>query len=539
MPLGGSRLARPLIAISTLGATSYIAYKYYNKPAPPQTFEIAVRQRQADGSVARVPMTLPMIPVHEIDERLRRHEIIGPWLPSGWRLCTAHLNANDPIEDSHAHAVLRPDSITSLEPATGCDTETLMVGVFDGHGGYATSRLLAKTLLPGIALELHTLRELKPQSSASSSPTGVLSYLKALVTTPPDQAPSLHVTPASFDTDPKYVSMALKTAFARLDSEIVGSPFRLLSPLFKDPTAKLDLDKNPMALPNLLPALSGSCALVALLDAQNKHLHVAVTGDSRAVAGLRPVGDSSAKWIIDVLTEDQTGRNASELKRIQSEHPPEEADIVIQRGRILGGLEPSRAFGDARYKWPVEFQRRLARALEGSNQLLRRPPADLRSPPYVTSEPVTTHRSLQGDFGQASGIRFVVLATDGLWDELSNAEVVGLVGAHLDGRRGQLAKSELALSVAQGASAGVDGKQFARSGDRGYQQGEQWQFVDDNVATHLLRNAIGHGDPTRLRQNLSIPAPHARRYRDDITVTVIWLEDPSSAPPVVPAKAKL
>lgn len=29
---------------------------------------------------------------------------------------------------------------------------------------------------------------------------------------------------------------------------------------------------------------------------------------------------------------------------------------MILRGRILGGLEPSRAFGDARYKWPREVQ---------------------------------------------------------------------------------------------------------------------------------------------------------------------------------------
>ena len=42
--------------------------------------------------------------------------------------------------------------------------------------------------------------------------------------------------------------------------------------------------------------------------------------------------------------------------RIQLEHPPSEADEVVRRGRILGGLEPSRAFGDARYKWPVPVQ---------------------------------------------------------------------------------------------------------------------------------------------------------------------------------------
>lgn len=39
-----------------------------------------------------------------------------------------------------------------------------------------------------------------------------------------------------------------------------------------------------------------------------------------------------------------------------SEHPPEEENDIITEGRVLGGLEPSRAFGDARYKWPREMQ---------------------------------------------------------------------------------------------------------------------------------------------------------------------------------------
>ena len=42
---------------------------------------------------------------------------------------------------------------------------------------------------------------------------------------------------------------------------------------------------------------------------------------------------------------------------MQSEHPADESDKVIQRGRVLGGLEPSRAFGDAVYKWPAKVQR--------------------------------------------------------------------------------------------------------------------------------------------------------------------------------------
>lgn len=39
--------------------------------------------------------------------------------------------------------------------------------------------------------------------------------------------------------------------------------------------------------------------------------------------------------------------------RLRKEHPGEE-DTVIMRGRIQGGLQPTRAFGDASYKWTHE-----------------------------------------------------------------------------------------------------------------------------------------------------------------------------------------
>lgn len=41
---------------------------------------------------------------------------------------------------------------------------------------------------------------------------------------------------------------------------------------------------------------------------------------------------------------------------MRSEHPADESDNVIRNGRVLGGLEPTRAFGDARYKWTTELQ---------------------------------------------------------------------------------------------------------------------------------------------------------------------------------------
>jgi len=39
---------------------------------------------------------------------------------------------------------------------------------------------------------------------------------------------------------------------------------------------------------------------------------------------------------------------------MRNEHPAAERDTVISRGRVQGGLQPTRAFGDAVYKWTRE-----------------------------------------------------------------------------------------------------------------------------------------------------------------------------------------
>lgn len=63
---------------------------------------------------------------------------------------------------------------------------------------------------------------------------------------------------------------------------------------------------------------AGSCALLAVFDTAHRDLYVACVGDSRAVAGVwEPSEGENDKghWRIEVLSEDQTGRNPSELAR--------------------------------------------------------------------------------------------------------------------------------------------------------------------------------------------------------------------------------
>lgn len=107
----------------------------------------------------------------------------------------------------------------------------------------------------------------------------------------------------------------------------------------------------------------------------------------------------------------------------------------------------------------------------------------------------------------------------------SNEEVVSLVAGHLSGLKGTIPKSELSnLVPTVSGSQGISGKN-----KRGGKKDGWWAFTDDNLSAHLIRNAFGGGDEQTLRRWLSIPAPHSRRYRDDVTVTVVCWEDGNEA----------
>ena len=260
----------------------------------------------------------------------------------------------------------------------------------------------------------------------------------------------------------------------------------------------------------LAPALSGSCALLSFYDSSSKLLRVACTGDSRAVLGRR---GPNGKWTATPLSEDLTGGTPSEIARLRAEHPGEE--YVTRNGRILGSLEPSRAFGDAVYKWSKETGDRMKSMFFGRSQS-----PYLKTPPYVTAEPVITTTKVDPTKGD-----FVVMATDGLWECLTNEEVIGLVGQWLDaqskgsggGVKSWFSQSTNALPVEKVSVNGKkgDGQRAPIRQDQWHVDGGDERFVveDKNVATHLVRNALGGKDRDMVCALLTLPAPYARRYR--------------------------
>ncbi len=391
------------------------------------------------------------------------------------RYDTVQVPSNYPIEDDHAEKIVEvQQSVTPPSEGTS-SSDWMFWGVFDGHSGWTTSAKLRQVLISYVA------RELKSTYKAASTD------------------PSLTLpTPQSIDA-------AIKRGFLALDHEIVNTSVEKVSKNRKDKAAAAQI---------LAPALSGSCALLSFYDSSSKLFRVAVTGDSRAVLGRK--SQATGKWIATPLSEDQTGSTPSEVARLQVEHPGEEH--VTHRGRILGGLEPSRAFGDASYKWSREVQLRMKEWFYG-----RSTTPLLKTPPYVTAEPIVTTTKVEPEMGD-----FVVLATDGLWEMLTNEEVVGLVGQWLESQRKTQSTTDWAKSFFSSSSKNLPVEKpvmnalEAGKGQRAPMRQQQWQvegnderFVveDQNVATHLVRNALGGRNRDMVCGLLTLVHPMSRRYR--------------------------
>jgi pyruvate dehydrogenase phosphatase len=197
-------------------------------------------------------------------------------------------------------------------------------------------------------------------------------------------------------------------------------------------------------------------------------------------------------------------------------HPGEER--VVHNGRVLGGLEPTRAFGDASYKWSRDISERLRASFFG-----RHTSPHLKTPPYVTAEPVVTTTKIHPEKGD-----FLVMATDGLWEMLTNEEVVGLVGKWIESQAMEQSNSQLSsvwskifgssqgLPVEAGQHGGPDGQKAPiRLRQWGISPDEKERFVvkDKNVASHLIRNALGGKNEEQVCALLTLVSPFSRRYR--------------------------
>lgn len=406
------------------------------------------------------------------------------------------LTANSPLEDRRSSAIC-------------LQTRGKLFGVFDGHGGHACAQVVSERLPYYVAVAM----------MSESSLEDLEASMEMLRPVPPILQCYKHHNDHNYRESAALYFDHLRVFWQELlASEEHGNgmkPSDALSYAFQRLDADLSLEAQVPLASDLMrntavqAAFAGCTACLAHIGPEG--IHVANAGDCRAVLGVQ---ESDGSWSALPLSQDHNSTNSSEVERVRSQHPSSEHQTVIMEDRLLGVLMPLRGFGDVRFKWSRELQQSV---LENGGcdsealNLYQYTPPNYLTPPYLEATPeITYHRLRPQD-------RFLILASDGLWDEMDNEEAVQLVAEHLTGVHLQapVLASQRQLSLGQMHQLLLQRRARATPA------------LDLNAATHLIRHALGTNeygemDQERLAAMLALPDDLARMYRDDITITVIY-----------------
>ncbi|GMR51371.1 hypothetical protein PMAYCL1PPCAC_21566, partial [Pristionchus mayeri] len=428
------------------------------------------------------------------DDRLRQFErsfTIGEGAIKRVDIC--QLAANQPIEDFY-----------SLGRCVS--SRALLLAVCDGHGGSSCSRFISAHLMAYVCaamLDKHMISEVPvdqrlewifSSSDAHLNQENNMSAIEA----------RLHAFHEKFKhMDTKTVKSSLQAAFLALDEDIAKAAL---------PDSKGRVHRARASI-----AASGSCASLAHI--RSRALHVANVGDCAAVLGLE-----SASGLVSSLqlSRPHCVENADEVARIKAAHPSSESH-VLRGGRLLGELYPLRAFGDVRYKWPLDLQKAVLGPL-GSP-----PPPNLLTPPYLTAMPEVFHHKL------TSSDRFLIVASDGLWEWFDADTAVRLVHDHSQGALSLQPYEPTPNMPLAEVYEQLKARRYIPSFL--YRAGERKRPLDTNSATHLLRHALGgvsgglSEQYHRLHDQLQLPDGAARSYRDDISIMVVHFDEAYLANP--------
>lgn len=211
-------------------------------------------------------------------------------------------------------------------------------------------------------------------------------------------------------------------------------------------------------------------------------LYVANAGDSKA-ALLRKTADG---YVRVKVSKTFNANKKYEQERLRKEHPGETDIVVCKRGGegacyVKGNLMPSRAFGDLRLKH-AEFNFHNYSLELG----YRKPhPRQNYSGNYISHVPDVQV------FDLTEEDKYLVLASDGLWDEFNRKK---------------------AAEIAQGL-----------------EEGEQHELTSKTLANQLLNDCLTKAAEkngiTRAFLGQVRPGTHKRGLVDDITIVVLDLKN--------------
>ncbi|XP_021753031.1 probable protein phosphatase 2C 60 isoform X1 [Chenopodium quinoa] len=157
-------------------------------------------------------------------------------------------------------------------------------------------------------------------------------------------------------------------------------------------------------------AAVGSCCLVGVIC--NGTLYIANLGDSRAVLG-RLVKATGEVLAVQLSTEHNACLEAVR-QELRSMHPDDSHIVVLKHNvwRVKGLIQVSRSIGDV-YLKKAEFNREPLFAKFRLREPIKRP--ILSADPSIIAHELQPHD------------QFVIFASDGLWEHLSNQQAVDIV----------------------------------------------------------------------------------------------------------------
>ncbi|KAL0680657.1 hypothetical protein Bca4012_047504 [Brassica carinata] len=213
----------------------------------------------------------------------------------------------------------------------------------------------------------------------------------------------------------RYISDHLFAHLMRLSKEHGGITEETLRAAFSaTEEGFLTLVRRTCSLKPLIAAV-GSCCLVGVI--WKGTLLIANVGDSRAVLGSMSSTNRSNKVAAEQLTSDHNAALEEVRQELKSLHPDDPHIVVLKHGvwRIKGIIQVSRSIGDAYLKRP-EFSLDPSFPKFHLTERLQRP--------VLSAEPCVYTRVLQ------TSDKFVIFASDGLWEQMSNQQAVEIVNKH-------------------------------------------------------------------------------------------------------------
>ncbi|CAI9786282.1 unnamed protein product [Fraxinus pennsylvanica] len=219
----------------------------------------------------------------------------------------------------------------------------------------------------------------------------------------------------------------------------------------------------------------GSCCLVGAIS--DGELYVANLGDSRAVLGSQ---GSDGKRLAERLSTDHNVSCENVRREVEAQHPDDSPIVVNCRGvwRIKGIIQVSRSIGDVYLKKP-DFNRDPLFLQFGNPIPLKRP--------LLTAEPSIVTRKLRPQD------LFLIFASDGLWEHLSDEAAVDIVFKY---PRAGIAKRLVGAAIHEAAK-----KREVRYKDiRKIEKGVRRHFHDDiTVIVFYLDHDHHHKSPKHKR----------------------------------------